>query len=153
MNFVNFMEPLGGSKRLPWSPLEAPRGYQGSPREPKEAPFGASWGSKLDPKLVQKRIFTKLTCPRDPSELRCLSKCRLGGPRGRFWRPQGSILEGLKLNFQKIFACFSACVPRRMPRTPRTPRTPRARNTSPKCQTPNGGAAVVPPPGGLQLNN
>ena len=43
------MEPLWGSKRLPWSPLEAPiEPLGGSKRLPRQ-PKGASWGSKVPP--------------------------------------------------------------------------------------------------------
>ena len=57
--------------------------------------FGGSWASKMEPsslfwpqKIAVPALLKRL-------KLSVLLKWRLGGPQARFWRPQGSIWEGL----------------------------------------------------------
>ena len=65
--------------------------------------FGRLWASKMEPSWLfwlQKPVRVALL---QRLKLNVSKKLRLGGLQARFWRPQGSILEGLGT----IFARFS----------------------------------------------
>ena len=57
--------------------------------------FGGLWASKMEPSLLFWRLKTTEQLLLRRLKLSVLKKIRLGGLQARFWRPQGSILEGL----------------------------------------------------------
>ena len=59
--------------------------------------LGASWASKLEPSWLLKRKKITWGAPWSDLKLSVFKKWRLGGLRARFWRPRGSISEGLRL--------------------------------------------------------
>ena len=75
--------------------------------------FGPSWASEMEPSLLfwPQKIVASAHLKR--LKLSVLYKCRLGGLQAPFWRPQGSILEGLGA----IFAIFSHVLGHVVPRS------------------------------------
>ena len=62
--------------------------------------FGASGASKMEASWAQIRFFLILGAFLLRLKIHVFKKWRLGRLRARFWRPRGSILEGLGLIFQ-----------------------------------------------------
>ena len=75
--------------------------------------FGGLWASKMEPSWLfwpQKPVRVALL---QRLKLNVIEKLRLGGLQARFWRPQGSILEGLGIFFSRFShreRCLRLCV-------------------------------------------
>ena len=74
--------------------------------------LGGPWASKMEPSSLFWPPETSEQLFFYPLKLKVFKKWRLGGLQARFWRPRGSILEGLGAIFRD-FRWFFGTLPRR----------------------------------------
>ena len=77
--------------------------------------FGGFWAPKMEPSWLIWPQKTSVPALLKRLKLSVFQKWRLGGLQARFWRPQGSILEGLGTIFARFSHVLGHVVPRSSP--------------------------------------